>query len=394
MHALFEPSSGADQHQHVPAWVLDLLLGIAVTLIIALAISADQGGRQEADWISYLFACGFGALMLLRRRFPVTVLVATMSLLFVYYALGYPAIGLAVPVAAALYSAAEVGRLGAAVIVSLLLIIVSTYFRILDGQTIAYLLGYELISTVAIMAAAIALGDNTRSRRALKAEQEHSARLIAQEHALRAEQRVQDERVHMARELHDVIGHSISVISLHSDVAKEALGRNEDEARAALTQIRITTSETMRELRTTVKLLRSPVYESTNRSSTSFANLNRLLESTRASGLQVILDSRGDIRQLPSAVDTAAYRIIQEALTNVVRHADATQVVVQLAVEPNVLKIDIVNNGSPITHPIKQGNGILGMSERARLLDGTVQAQPRPEGGFAVHASLPLEVRE
>ena len=205
-------------NNQVPAWFLDLLLGIAVTVVIAIVISADQGGSQEPDALAYLFACGFGGLMLARRRFPVLVLVATMFLLFVYYALGYPAIGLAVPVSAALYSAAESGRLLASIIVSLVLLIVSTTFRLNEGQSAAFLFGYELVSAVTMMAAAIALGDGTRSRRALRTEQEQSARLIEQEHAHRTEQRVQAERLRMARDLHDVIGHSISVISLHADV--------------------------------------------------------------------------------------------------------------------------------------------------------------------------------
>ncbi len=135
-----------------------------------------------------------GVPMLVRRRFPVAVLVITMSLIFTYYMLDYPAIGLAVPVAAALYSAAELGHLRVAVVVSLILIVVSTYACIEEGQAISYLIGYELISTVALMASAIALGDSTRSRRALR-EQEQTAHLIEQEHARRAEQQIQEERL-------------------------------------------------------------------------------------------------------------------------------------------------------------------------------------------------------
>ena len=146
-----------------PQWVPDSLLSIVVALVIAIVISADQGGRQDPDAIAYLFAGMLGALMLVRRRFPVAVLVITMFLIFTYYMLDYPAIGLAVPVAAALYSAAELGHLRAAVVVSLILIVVSASARIEEGQAISYLIGYELISTVALMASAIALGDSTRS---------------------------------------------------------------------------------------------------------------------------------------------------------------------------------------------------------------------------------------
>jgi signal transduction histidine kinase len=211
-----QPTKSAE---HVLEWLLDTLLGVAVTLVIALFISAEQGGRHGPDAIAYPFACGFVALMLIRRRLPVVALVVTMFLLFAYYTLGYPTIGLAVPIFAALYSASEQGRTRAAIIVSVILVSVSTYFRIRDGESLAYLLGYELISALTLMAAAIALGDSIRARRALSAEQEHTARLIRQEYAYRAEQRVQAERVQMARDLHDLLGHSITVIAIQADVA-------------------------------------------------------------------------------------------------------------------------------------------------------------------------------
>lgn len=377
----------------VPAWLLDLLLGIAVTLVIALVIMADQGGRQEPDAIAYLFACGFGGLMLLRRHFPVSVLVATMFLLFAYYALGYPAIGLAVPVSAALYSAAELGHWPATLIVSLLLLLVSTYFRYLDGQPLAFLVGYELISSATLMAAAIALGDSTRSRRVLRAEQEQTTRLIAQEHAYQAEQQVQAERVRMARELHDVIGHSLSVILLHADVAREALGRNEAEARQALLHIRMASAETMRELRTTVKLLRQPDRAPPDRATVSLTNLTPLLSNAKASGLYITVHCTGAVETLPRMVDLAAYRIIQEALTNVIRHAQATQVTLTICVDAQAVQLQVVDDGVAPAATNPHGNGIAGMTERARLLGGTLTAHAQAGGGFVVTALLPLEDR-
>ena len=299
---------------------LDLLLGLAVTLVVALVISTDQGGRLNPDAIAYGFAICFGALMLFRRRYPVAVLVLTMLLLFAYYTLGYPAIGLAVPVIAALYSAAERGHTGAAVVVSFLLLSVSTHFRLRDGESAVYLLGYESVTTVALMAAAIALGINRRSRRALRAEQDHSARLIALEHAYRAEQRVQSERAQIARDLHDVIGHSISVISLHAGVAREAIGRDDEEARQALTHIQAASSAAMRELRATVRVLRTPAQalevgsavpappEGVDPTLVSLANLSLLVANAAAGGLHVEVRTQGDLNTLPAVVDAAAFR--------------------------------------------------------------------------------------
>lgn len=380
----------ARQIEHVPSWLLDLLLGVAVALVIALVISVELGGTQEPDLIAYLFAAGFGSLMLVRRRFPVAVLVATMFLLFAYYTLGYPAIGLAVPVAAALYSAAELGHLIAAIAVSIILVIVSTYFRLLGGEPPAYL-GYELVSTVTLMAAAIALGDGTRSRRALRAEQAQTARLIEREHAYRAEQRVQAERVRMARDLHDVIGHSISVISLHTDIAREAVGHDDDQARQALAQVRSAASETMRELRATVKLLRQPMSGEPDRASRSLESLSTLVEHARGSGLAVDVQVDGELARLPARLDTAAYRIIQESLTNVIRHAEATRVTLAIAVDGQALRLRIADNGMSSSKVIGPGSGIDGMKERANLLGGTLTARPLSSGGFEVQAILPLE---
>lgn len=380
----------AEHTAQAPPWVLDLLLGVAVTLIIALVISADQGGRQPADGVAYLCAGTFGALMLLRRRFPVAVLVATMFLLFAYYTLQYPAIGLAVPVAAALYSAAERRHVPAAVVVSLILVVVSTYFRLHDGESAAAL-GYELSSTVALLAAAIALGDSSRARRDLRAEQAQIAQLVAQEQASRAAQRLQAERLRIARELHDVIGHSISVISLHADVAREALGRNDDDVRRALGHIRAASSETMQELRTTVKLLRSPADGPADFATGSLARLTKLVEHAQASSLQVDLRCSGVIEGLPEQVDAAAYRIIQEAVTNVVRHAAATAVAICITVDGQALRLTISDNGHTAPDAVRPGTGIIGMRERARVLGGTLTAQPQPAGGFVVRATLPLE---
>jgi signal transduction histidine kinase len=391
MQRMIDRTQPTKRGEYVPAWLLDMLLGIAVTLVIALVISTDQGGRRNPDAIAYVFACGFGSLMLARRHFPVAVLVATMFLLFAYYTLDYPAIGLAVPVATALYSAAERGHVPAAIVVSVILVVVSTYFRLGEGQSVAYLLGYELVSTTTLMAAAIALGYSTRARRALRAEQEQTARLIEQEHAYRAEQRVQAERVRMARDLHDVVGHSISVISLHADVAREAIGSNDDQARQALAHIRAASSATMRELRATVKLLRTPTSEPADRSITSLAHLSSLIDITTASGLRVEVQIDGDVGDLPATVDVAAYRIVQEALTNIIRHATATQVWLTIAVDAQALRLRIADNGRGGGGASAPGSGIAGMTERARLLGGTLTAQARPSCGFEVATTLPLK---
>lgn len=371
-----------------PAWLLDLLLGVAVTLIVALVISSRQGGGRSPDALTYVLGGSFGALMLVRRRYPVGVLVITMLLLFGYYALDYPAIGLAVPVSAALYSAAERGRRGWAIAVSITLVVVSTYYR-LDEASIAFL-GYETVSTVTLLAAAIALGDGARSSRALQAAQRQQALLIAQEHASRTEQRVQAERLRIARELHDSIGHSVAVISLQSHVAREAVGVDDAQVRQAIAHIQTAVAATMRELRGTLRLLRSPAGDPETLPPSSLANLPALLESATASGLRVDARVSLDIGALPATVDAAAYRIVQEALTNVLRHAAASRVELEVTADAHALRLRVADDGRASGGDVAEGSGIAGMRERARLLGGTLAARPLPARGFEVSAALPL----
>src|SRR5262245_34839567 len=161
--------------------------------------------------------------MIGRRRWPVGVLLVTAAGLLVYYMLGYPPVGLAVPVAAALYSAAEAGRLRWAIGTAAGLVAVSTFFRIREGDDLAYLLGYEFAVTATLMAAVIALGEAVRSRRGWQAELRRQARAADLEREQETAHRVEQERLRIARDLHDVLAHTISIVSLHSDVAREAL---------------------------------------------------------------------------------------------------------------------------------------------------------------------------
>jgi signal transduction histidine kinase len=200
---------------------------------------------------------------------------------------------------------------------------------------------------------------------------------------------VQAERLRIARELHDVIGHSVTVIALHADVAREALGHNDDAARRALGQIRATSSEAMRELRATVKLLRRRGDVQPQLPAPSLAQLDALVERARASGLRVELQPAGG--ELPASVDAAAFRIIQEAVTNVLRHANASQVRITVALDGQALRLEVVDNGDGGAGKAHRGTGITGMTERARALGGDLIAEPGPEGGFVVQATLPLQ---
>jgi signal transduction histidine kinase len=381
------------------AVLVDAALGVAVVLVVTAAMAADIGGRRAPDAFAYLCAVGLGALMLVRRPFPVPALVATAVGILAYYVAGYPVIGLELPMAAALYSAAEGGRTRVAVGVAAAMVLVSQAARLAEGDDAAQLIGLELAVTIATMAAAVALGSGTRVRRLLRAEQADRERRLALDQERAAARRVEEERLRIAREVHDVLAHTVSVISLHADVAAEALADDTEAARTALGHVRAATDQALREIRTTVGLLRGPSDTPDTAPVGGLAQLDRLVAAATAGGLPVALRVEGEPAALPAAVDATAYRIVQEALTNTIRHAGAASAEVRLRYGGGRLHIRVADDGcgtgdaGDTGMPAAAGHGLIGMRERAALLGGTVEAGDLPGGGFAVRAALPVEPR-
>lgn len=375
-------------------WVFDLLLGIGVALTVSLFIASDVGQDKPDGW-AYVWAAGLGALMLVRRRYPVLVVLMSVGAVISYYAAGYPPIGVAVPLAAAVFSAAEYGRVGTAIAASAAVIGVSVVYRLLvDGQQAAFVIGYDLPGHALLLAGAIAFGDSVRSRRELRRKSAELADLMLEQFAREAEQRVMSERLAIARELHDSVGHALTVVTLHTQVVEEALGSDDAEVRRSLEVIADTTAATFTDLRRTVASLRKD--EPPSRSPLRITDLDSAMQPARQAGLEV----RTDIRlrsPTPAAVEAAVYRIAQESITNVVRHAAASRVDVSVveddaAVVHVSISNDDVNVGRRRETAIGgHGTGIVGMRERVHLLGGTFSAGPTGSG-FAVNASIPLEV--
>lgn len=375
--------------------VIDAGIGAVVTVVVALAIMADIGGSRGPDAGAYLFALGLGLLMLVRRQYPVLALTATSAGLVAYYIADYPPVGLAVPVAAALYSVAEYGRLRMAVGFALALLIGSTGFRLLEGDPAEYLLGYELAWSIAIMGGAIALGDGVRSRRIRSAEQQRREEQLLRDSEREADRRIEQERLAIARDLHDVLAHTTTVITLQADVAGEALDDGDDAvARDALAVIRSASGEATRELRSTVAVLRQPSDSASTAPVASLRHVEQLARVTRESGLSVTVTTDGDPISLPATVDTTAYRVVQESLTNAVRHASASQVSVAVQYQPDRLDVTVTDDGRGYVAPRERhdstGTGLAWMRERVELVGGTLVARNVDDGGFEVFASLPV----
>lgn len=376
--------------------MIDIALGVVVLIVVGTAVTANVGGATAVSPAAYAFGALFGGLMLVRRRMPVTVLIVTAVALLGYYMLSYPPIGLAVPVAAALYSAAECGRLRWACATAFALLAVSTAVRIGQGDDLSYVLGLETPTSAALMVAVIALGDSIRSRRGWRAELDRQVAAAALEQETEATRRVEQERVRIARDLHDLLAHTVSVISLHTDVARETLRDEPATAERSLAAARTACRDAGRELRATVDALRSPDADPQGSGGTadSQPGLNRLgelVDTARGGGLHVDVRTTGTSHTLPIVSDVTAYRVVQEALSNVLRHAGAASAVVEVNYGEDAVAVRVSDDGRGASPADPSGGwGITGMRERLTLLGGTLGIRTRPGEGFDVTARIPV----
>jgi len=380
-------------------WVLyDALLATGVAVVLALLIFADVDDSHPDGW-AYLWAVGLGALMFIRRSHPRLVVALTVLGFIAYYAAGYTPIGVAAPVAAAVFSAAEASRLGAAISGSALVVLVSVAYRLSAGQDPALVLGYDLTQNVLVLAAAVALGDGIRARREVQRQSAEIAALTAERYRREAEALIAAERLEMSRDLHDSIGHALAVISLHAEVAREAGSR--DDATQALEVVRTTATETMSELRRTVAGLRRG--EPPPRHALGLDSLGAAVEAARAAGVEVRV-ATNVAGALPASVETTVLRVVQEAITNIVRHSSATTAQVRVDAGDGAVRVLVADDGgahagAPVAVRDREdgasearGLGLVGMRERVESLGGVLLAR-RTASGFEVEASLPWEER-
>jgi signal transduction histidine kinase len=201
---------------------------------------------------------------------------------------------------------------------------------------------------------------------------------------------LRDERARIARELHDVVAHSMSVIVLQARGACHALATEPEEARGAMEAVERTASQTLAEMRRLVDVLRDEDGSAALAPQPSLDRLERLLGEVRAAGLPVELRVEGEAHELPPGVDLCAYRVVQEALTNALKHAGPATARVFLRYVEGAVEVEVTDTGSGSGDANGAGVGLAGMSERVALFGGRLESGPRPNGGFAVSARLPL----
>ena len=374
---------------------VDACLAVAVAAAMALTISIaeEPDANRSRDVLAYALGAGLGGLLLLRRRWPLGVLIASVGVLSVYYGLDYPAFSAAVPLATAAYSAAVAGRgLPAAALLGAFVVVGGSVARLDEGDSLADLLRDSLITDAALLAAVLLLGEAVRNRRAWAEEVRARLRRAEQDREREAERRVQEERLRIAREMHDVLAHTIAAINVQAGVAGDVIDEAPDKARASLQDIRRQSRDAIAELRATVGVLRDGGTAAPREPAPGLAELDGLVEMAAGAGVRVEVAVAGPARPLPGTVDLTAYRIVQESLTNVVRHAHASAATVSVRYDPEAVVLEVRDNGSGDANGATDdsiGHGLIGMRERAAALGGTLQAGAGPGGGFLVQATLP-----
>ena len=221
-------------------------------------------------------------------------------------------------------------------------------------------------------------------------EAKERAARAEREREQRARTAVAEERARIARELHDVVGHSVSVMTVQASGVRRLLRPDQDREREALLVVERTGREALAEMRRMVGVLRRPEEAPALAPQPSLDHLSRLVEQAREAGLPVELRIEGEAIQLPAGVDLTAYRLVQEGLTNVVKHAEATRAEVLVNYGDGYVEVTVRDDGKGVGNGDGGGHGLVGMRERVSVYGGEIDAGPQTGGGYRLRAKLPL----
>jgi signal transduction histidine kinase len=363
-----------------------LAAALAVVLSVGTYFSAwHQHGHRSVDAGAIALVVASAGALALRRRYPVAVLALVFGTTLIYFVLGYASGPIWLALIVAYYTATACGHRLAAVIAGVAGLAIFPWLDYLlrDGSPPS-LAG--LAALAAWLLVVLGAGEAVRIRR----ERAAAAARIEEEEARR---RASEERLRVARELHDSLGHYLSLISVQSGVALSLNQELPEQARTSLATVKQASKEALSELRSVLDILRQDGERAPRSPTATLARLSDLVAQATAPGLEVRAETEGSVRPLPFGVDLAAYRIVQEALTNVARHAGPATATVRVIYGEDDVTVQVDDDGGGRTgdpQPPASGNGIAGMRERVAALGGELDVGPRPGGGFRVRARFPL----
>jgi signal transduction histidine kinase len=370
------------------ALVTDSVLALTLAAVLTVAtyfVSQHHASARPFDAGAAALIIASAAALAVRRTWPVAVLATQFAIVLAYLAIGYPDGPIWLTLIIALFTAAVCGHrlagaAGAIAVFASFLLIHTLLGRgpAPSAAALAAVAAWPLV----ILGAAEAV----RVRRVRAAE---AARIRAEE----TRRRASEERLRIARELHDSLGHCLSMISVQSGVALNLNPGLPSQVAESLSAIRQASKDGLRELSSVLRILRQDGEPAPHAPPPALARLGDLVSHAAAAGLQVCAETSGTVRELPVEVDQAAFRIVQEALTNVARHAGTDTATVRVRYGPHDLTVQVDDDGQGHNDgsPGPGGSGIAGMRQRAAALGGELDAGPRSGGGFRVTATLPLD---
>lgn len=374
----------------LPPILLDAVLALILLGVSLAEIATNADALRGTPWESVALLCAMSGAVVFRRQYPVGTWVVS-GVLAALYGIGpYTDPTLPYGPLLAIYTVAattspRVAR-QAGVVTAIVLVVTLTVDRrsnVLDW----------LVAGLAC-ATAWLVGNNTATNRAFAQEMRDRAQRLEREERAEAHRAVTQERLRLARELHDVAAHHVSVIALHAEAGQALLPAQPERAQQSFAVIGETARTTLNELRRLLGVWRDDDPVAPRRPYGNLQDLPALVQDLRHAGLPVKLLITGNRRQVSDAVGMSAFRIVQEALTNVIRHAGPACAEVTVRVDPDALYVRVLDDGSTTIGSapalVPGGHGLAGMGERVALLGGSFSAGRRPEGGFAVDAQLPL----
>jgi signal transduction histidine kinase len=366
-------------------------VALVATAVELVARRHDDGAPTTSLWITVPLAVAGIAPLFWWRRFPfgspaaVFVIGAVSSFVDGRLVTFTAATFLAVLAAVFLFGLLEDRRQG---IVGLVIALAAGAVVTLNHPTdgVGDYLGVALLFTI-VWLASFAIGRKLEQAAAAEQRADH----LEREREAEARAAVTEERARIARELHDVIGHSVSVMTVQASAVRRRLSPEQEQEREALEIVEQTGREALAEMRRLVGVLRRPEEAPALAPQPSLEHLDRLVAQAGESGLPVELRIEGEPVQLPPGVDLTAYRLVQEGLTNAIKHARATKADVVVHYRDGDVEIAVVDNGSGGGDGSGGGHGLVGMRERVAVYGGEIKAGPRAEGGYELRARLPLQ---